>query len=141
MKSVYLWLSINKGEFDQLTILLDDKAASKVEEIYHEQSKKDDFDNDLFWTNLKASHPELADAIIQSIITEIADHYIFEDDFWCGVDDYPECYFPLCDLHFDYLTADRKITIRGPECKRCVIYDDNEYDCDFSMSFDSEESS
>ena len=128
----------NEGNFEEFEFLLDDEIARNVEDIYLEQSKKDDFDNSLFWSKLRTSHPELAKEIIKAINNEIATHYISEDDWIPAIDEVgrAEDYFPLYNLHFDYLTDDGEKTMRHRDCTKCVIYDDNEYDCDFSASFE-----
>ena len=92
----------------------------------------------MFWSKLRTSHPELAKEIIKAINNEIATHYIFEDDWIPAIDEVgrAEDYFPLYNLNFDYLTDDGEKTMRHRDCTKYIIYDDNEYDCDFSASFE-----
>ena len=94
----------------------------------------------MFWSKLRTSHPKLAKEIIKAINNEIATHYISEDDRIPDIEENEvgraEDYFPLCDLHFDYLTDDGEKTMRHLDCTKYIIYDDNEYDCDFSASFE-----
>ena len=75
---------------------------------------------------------------IESAIKEDLSHYCFEDDLFNDmVEDFVgyDQSFPLCDLHFNYLTAEGKITDRHLDCAKAVIYGDNIFDCDFSEAF------
>lgn len=144
-KYIDIGLSINGSEFEEFDLRLDGELAIRLEKIYREESAKVDFDNATFWQKLKANHADMADSIRKAIVEKLTG-YIFTDE-WVPeniqsdrhevetVD--PNTLFPLADLHFDYLTADSKPTIRHLDCEKCVIYDDNEFDCDFSESFDS----
>lgn len=143
-KYINIGLSINGSEFEEFDLSIDEGLASRLENIYREESAKADFDNAMFWQTLKSNHAETADCIRKAIVETLTE-YVFTDD-WIpegiqngkheveSVD--PNNLFPLADLHFDYLTADGKPTLRHLNCEKCVIYDDNKFDCDFSESFD-----
>lgn len=138
MKAMLIYLSINHGDYDEFEFSLEGNAYDQVEKAYQEESSKKGFENEKFWSNLKVFNPELADTIVKAINEELT-HYIFEDDWIPDVEGEgrAELYFPLYDLHFDCLTADGKITMRGaPDRAKCIIYDDNVYDCDFTASFE-----
>jgi len=137
MKTLFIYLSINHGDSEEFEFPIDEKTYAQVKDAYCEASSKDGFENEKFWSNLKSAFPDTAEAIVKAINEELV-HYIFEDDWIPDIDGEgcAENYFPLYDLHFDGLTADGDITMRGaPDCAKCIIYDDNVYDCDFSASF------
>ncbi len=140
MKEVLIFLSINGGKSEEFTFKLDDSLYENLEGVYKERSKDKDFDNDKFWDWLKASDEDLAKAIEGAIVKELS-RYCFDDDvfndFVEGFAGYDQS-FPLCDLHFNYLTAEGKITDRHLDCAKAVIYDDNVFDCDFSEAFGEE---
>lgn len=137
MKTLFIYLSINHGDFEEFEFHLEDNAYDQVEKAYQEESSKKGFENEKFWSNLKVFNPELADTIVKAINEELT-HYIFEDDWIPDVDgvERAENNFPLYDLHFDYFTEDDKKTMRHCNCTRFIIYANNEYDCDFSYSFE-----
>ena len=138
MKDVLIFLGINGGECGEFTFGLDDSLFEKLEKTYKAQSKDKDFDNDKFWGWLKASDEDLANAVEGAIVKELS-RYCFDDDvfndFVEGFVGYDQS-FPLCDLHFDYLTAEGKKTSRHLDCAKVVVYNDNVFDCDFSEAFE-----
>lgn len=137
MKEVFIFLSINGGESEEFTFKLDDSLYERLEGVYKECSKDKNFDNDKFWGWLKTSDEDLAKTI-ESAIKEELSHYCFEDDLFNDmVEDFVgyDQSFPLCNLHFNYLTAEGKITDRHLDCAKAVIYGDNIFDCDFSEAF------
>lgn len=138
MKDVLIFLGINGGESGEFTFELDDSLFEKLERTYKAQSKGKDFANDGFWGWLKASDEGLAKAVEGAIMEELS-RYCFDDglfnDFVEGFAGYDQS-FPLCDLHFDYLTAEGKKTFRHLDCAKAVIYNDNVFDCDFSEAFE-----
>lgn len=142
---ITIGLSINGAEFEEYPLDIDEELAETVEQLYREESAKTDFDNTKFWQTLETHHAEIADSIRKAIVETLTE-YIFTDDWipqdiqsgWHEVENVdPNTLFPLVDLHFDYLTADGKPTLRHHNCEKCVIYDDNKFDCDFSESFES----
>lgn len=144
-KNITIGLSINGSELEEYPFDIDEELADTLERLYREESAKPDFDNDKFWQTLETQHTDVADSIRNAIEESFAE-YIFTDD-WIFAYKYsdgqearfvdPNCLFPLADLHFDYLTAEGKPTLRHFYCEKYVIYDDNKFDCDFSESFDS----
>lgn len=144
-KYIDIGISINGLDFEEFDLRLDGELATRLEKIYREKLGNADFDNTKFWQALKANHADMADSIRKAIVESLQE-YIFTDD-WIpegiqngrheveNID--PNTLFPLADLHFDYLTSDGKPTLRHFNCEKCIIYDDNEFDCDFSESFDS----
>lgn len=137
MKEVLIFLSINGGKSEEFTFKLDDSLYENLEGVYKERSKDKDFDNDKFWGWLKTSDEDLAKAVESAIVKELS-RYCFEDDLFNDMfEDFVgyDRSFPLCDLHFNYLTAEGKITDRHLDCAKAVIYGDNIFDCDFSEAF------
>ena len=135
MEELEFSLSINKGEFEDFSISLAPQAFNQLKDIYLEESAKEDFDDRTFWPYLKAKHSDLSKVITEAIAKELS-RYIFEDGLYGMDNQRPDNCFPLCDLYFDYLTANGEKTMRHLNCEKCVIYDRNEYDCDFTGSFD-----
>ena len=134
-KDLYIFLSINKGLYEEFEFSLDSKVCLRLKEIYFEEKSRPDFDNAAFWSGLNIRYTEVAEKVKAAIVEELR-HYIFEDDLYEIEDVRPDDCFPLAVLRFDYLTADGEKTLRHLDCTKCVIYDDNEFDCDFSESFD-----
>lgn len=144
-KYIDIGLSINGSEFEEFGLSIEEGLAERLKNIYRAESAKNDFDNTKFWQTLETHHAEIADSIRKAIVETLTE-YIFTDDWipqdiqsgWYEVENVdPNALFPLVDLHFDYLTADGKPTLRHLNCEKCVIYDDNKFDCDFSESFES----
>lgn len=143
-KYIDIGLSINGSDFEEFGLCLDEELAIRLENFYNEESAKANFDNATFGQTFETQHKEVADSL-RKVIVESLTEYIFTDD-WILTDFQssnlevenvdPNTLFPLADLHFDYLTSDGKPTLRHFNCEKCIIYDDNEFDCDFSESFD-----
>ena len=136
-KNILIFLSINKGLYEEFEFSLDSKVYLRLKDIYFEEKSRPDFDNAAFWSGLNSRYTEVAEKVKAAIVEELR-HYIFEDDFYEIEDVRPDDCFPLADLHFDYLTANGEKTMRHLDCAKCVIYDDNEFDCDLSISFEME---
>ncbi len=130
---ITIGLSINGGKSEEFSFRLDAEVAERIERVYRERVGRDGLDNTQFWSVLNRDHADLAAVVERAIVDSLKD-CLFNDDF-CLDECNPDSCFPLCDLHFDYLTAEGKVTLRHLNCARGIIYYDNVYDCDFSFSF------
>lgn len=140
MKELIITMSINGGEGDEFSFYLDNEKAEQLEKIYREGIRLKRFGISEFWNYIEHNEEDLANNIKHAILEELTTSYIFSDDGFhydlTNEDVRPDECFPLCDLHFVYLTDEEEITDRYVNCVKTIIYSDNTFDCDFSCTFD-----
>lgn len=135
-KYLEISLSINGSYSYPFHIQLINATAERLEKLYREHSQREDFNNDDFWNILKVENEDLSFAIIGSINEELGFYLLTNrNPLLLREGQEPDDVYPLKYLHYVYLDEEEKPTTRE-NAQGARIDPDNQYNCDFSKTFD-----